>query len=92
MYIYIHCISSWRQFLEFIERVQPVNTGLQIPESKKPKDFVKRYPEPGSDWPRVQPAQNTQVLQLASQLIKYCIIVNKNFTCQIIRHQNWIKK
>ncbi|KAK2149356.1 hypothetical protein LSH36_456g01012 [Paralvinella palmiformis] len=43
---------SWMQFLEFLERVQPANTGLHMPESKRPTDYAKHYPEPSADWPK----------------------------------------
>ena len=45
-------LISWMQFLEFLERVQPANTGLHMPESKRPTDYAKHYPEPSADWPK----------------------------------------
>ncbi|CAD5111850.1 DgyrCDS1114 [Dimorphilus gyrociliatus] len=42
---------DWQQFLEFIERVQPLKTSLHIPESKKPVEYVKHIPEPSRNWP-----------------------------------------
>ena len=50
---FVFILFSWRQYLEFLEKVYPAKTGLKIPESKKPLEFAKHYPEPSSDWPRV---------------------------------------
>lgn len=46
------CGCSWQQFLAFLERVQPSPTGLKIPESKRPTEYVKHYPVPTNNWPR----------------------------------------
>ena len=46
-------MHSWRQYLEFLEKIYPTKTGIKIPESKKPTEFAKHYPEPSSDWPKV---------------------------------------
>ncbi len=42
---------SWHQYLEFLEKIYPTKTGLRIPPSKMPAEFVKHYPEPSNDWP-----------------------------------------
>ena len=49
----LYFLLSWRQYLEFLEKIYPTKTGLKIPESKKPTEFAKHYPEPSSDWPKV---------------------------------------
>lgn len=38
-----------------MEKVQPINTGLQIPNSKMPLDYVKYIPAPASSWPHAEP-------------------------------------
>ena len=43
---------DWQQYLEFIERVKPVHTGLNIPESKKPTEFARHVPTPSTNWPK----------------------------------------
>ena len=43
---------DWQQYLEFIERVKPIHTGLNIPVSKKPTEFARRYPTPSTNWPK----------------------------------------
>ncbi|XP_064625120.1 uncharacterized protein LOC135486339 isoform X2 [Lineus longissimus] len=50
---------DWIQFVEFIERIQPASTGLRIPTSKKPREFAKHYPTPGSNWPRAEGASDS---------------------------------
>ncbi|CAH1773602.1 unnamed protein product, partial [Owenia fusiformis] len=42
---------DWEQFLKFLERVQPQETGLRIPPSKRPTEYVKHYPAPSANWP-----------------------------------------
>ena len=49
----LYFLLSWRQYLEFLEKIYPTKTGLKIPQSKKPTEFAKHYPEPSSDWPKV---------------------------------------
>ncbi|XP_052246638.1 uncharacterized protein LOC127855251 isoform X4 [Dreissena polymorpha] len=42
----------WHNFLEFLSRVRPSNTGLPIPVSKRPLEYAKHYPAPVPNWPR----------------------------------------
>ena len=49
----MHIFHSWKQYLEFLEKIYPTKTGLKIPESKKPTEFAKHYPEPSRDRPKV---------------------------------------
>ena len=46
---------NWQQYLEFIERVAPVKTGLKIPESKRPLDYAVPMPQPSTNWPNLGP-------------------------------------
>lgn len=43
---------NWHKFVAFLERVQPIHTGLRIPSSKKPLDYARNYPSPLANWPK----------------------------------------
>lgn len=43
---------NWHKFVSFLERVQPIHTGLRIPSSKKPRDYARNYPSPLANWPK----------------------------------------
>ncbi|XP_071137631.1 uncharacterized protein [Mytilus edulis] len=45
---------NWQQFLSFLEKVQSVQTGLPIPQSKRPLEYAKQYPPPHDSWPRAK--------------------------------------
>ena len=45
---------SWQQFLQFLEKVQSAQTGLPIPQSKRPLEYARQYPEPLDSWPRAK--------------------------------------
>ena len=45
---------SWQQFLSFLEKVQSVQTGLPIPQSKRPLEYARQYAPPHDSWPRVK--------------------------------------
>ncbi|XP_036371375.1 uncharacterized protein LOC115226750 isoform X2 [Octopus sinensis] len=43
---------SWHKFISFLERVQPIHTGLRIPSSKRPLEYAKNYLAPLPNWPK----------------------------------------
>ena len=45
---------SWQQFLSFLEKVQSVQTGLPIPQSKRPLEYARQYAPPHDSWPRAK--------------------------------------
>lgn len=45
---------SWRRFVDFLERVQPAKTGLEITYNKRPLEYAKQYPQPVESWPRAR--------------------------------------
>ncbi|KAK3091368.1 hypothetical protein FSP39_019313 [Pinctada imbricata] len=45
---------SWKRFVEFLERVQPTKTGLEIFYNKRPLEYAKQYPQPVDSWPRAK--------------------------------------
>lgn len=51
----------WEKFIEFLERVQPLSTGLKIPPSKRPTEYVKHFPEPTENWPKGDTPRETPV-------------------------------
>ncbi|XP_048255663.1 uncharacterized protein LOC124138759 isoform X4 [Haliotis rufescens] len=52
---------NWVKFVEFLEKVQPAKTGLNIPRSKKPLEYAKQVPSPVRSWPRA--VENNPVQQ-----------------------------
>ena len=57
---------NWQQYLEFIERVAPVKTGLRIPESKRPSDYVVPMPQPSTNWPNVGPDSHVKEVHVST--------------------------
>ncbi|XP_013414388.1 uncharacterized protein LOC106176510 isoform X2 [Lingula anatina] len=57
----MHGQYHWEQFLEYLERVQPLHTGLPIPDSKKPLEYAKQILEPTESWPRKPTESPVQV-------------------------------
>lgn len=45
---------NWRRFVDFLERVQPAKTGLEITYNKRPLEYAKQYPQPVESWPRAR--------------------------------------
>ncbi|XP_061182157.1 uncharacterized protein LOC133190512 isoform X3 [Saccostrea echinata] len=45
---------NWRRFVDFLERVQPARTGLEITYNKRPLEYAKQYPQPVESWPRAR--------------------------------------
>lgn len=50
----VDIVFSWMQFIEFLEKVQPRQTGLTIPKSKRPLEYAKDYGNPSSNWPHAE--------------------------------------
>uniref|UniRef100_A0A8W8J2A9 Uncharacterized protein n=1 Tax=Magallana gigas TaxID=29159 RepID=A0A8W8J2A9_MAGGI len=46
--------NGWRRFVDFLERVQPAKTGLEITYNKRPLEYAKQYPQPVESWPRAR--------------------------------------
>lgn len=40
--------------MDFLERVQPAKTGLEITYNKRPLEYAKQYPQPVESWPRAR--------------------------------------
>ncbi|XP_048760604.1 uncharacterized protein LOC125669838 isoform X5 [Ostrea edulis] len=45
---------NWRRFVDFLERVQPARTGLEITYNKRPLEYAKQFPQPVDSWPRAR--------------------------------------
>ena len=56
-------IYSWKRFVEFLERVQPTKTGLDIFYNKRPLEYAKTYPQPVDSWPRAKETPRDAPLQ-----------------------------
>ncbi|KAL3868252.1 hypothetical protein ACJMK2_041083 [Sinanodonta woodiana] len=48
----------WQAFVDFLNRIRPMNTGLQIPVSKRPLEYAKQYPAPVPNWPKADDNRN----------------------------------
>ena len=69
--------SDYMVMHDFLEKVQPSQTGLPIPKSKRPTEYAKNYPQPSDNWPqtvdnapppqRQQEPQQQQVQQQQQQ-------------------------
>ncbi|XP_064605446.1 uncharacterized protein LOC135470436 isoform X2 [Liolophura sinensis] len=59
----------WMQFIEFLEKVQPRQTGLTIPKSKRPLEYAKDYGNPSSNWPHAEVPKPSNYEQSSKQEI-----------------------